>query len=193
MAAVYRYFNPALVEVLANAKFGSMSKFLTAAKRDASWWHRSKKKPTVKVYDIEKLAELLGCHPADLFNESAETNEVEEPKMLYLASNSAVNERIAQVITLKANGSQVRFSELTGLGESQVSNITTKKHAPGFSTLSKIITTFPNLNARWLITGQGGPITSEQDDHNLRALLESKDEIIKLLRSQIEVSTKKNS
>lgn len=185
MATVYHYFNPAIVELLASAKFGSMSKFLEAAKREASWWHRSKKKPTIKWHDLELLSELLGCHPGEFIEETQSSNMVADELVPYTANNAAISNRISQLITLKAGGSQARFAEITQMGESQVSNITTKKHSPGFHTLSRIINAFPNINARWLFTGAGSPISSEAEDSNLRALLESKDEIINLLKLQL--------
>lgn len=185
MATVYHYFNPAIVELLATAKFGSMSKFLTIAKREASWWHRSKKKPTVKWHDLELLAEVLGCHPCEFIEEMQNGGGVSEELVPYTSSNSAISNRITQLITLKTSGSQARFAEITQMGESQVSNITTKKHSPGFHTLSRIVNAFPDINARWLLTGSGSPIASEAEDSSLRALLESKDEIINLLKAQL--------
>lgn len=188
MESLYHYFNPAIVELLAKAKYGSMNKFLEQVKREPSWWHRSKKKPTIKWFDLEELAIALGCHPSEFLEESqiTKTDLAEESAILYTANTAAVSIRIQQLITIHAEGSQKRFSEMTGIGESQVSNMVTKKHAPGFNTLSRIINGFPNLNARWLLTGVGSPISSEHEDQNLRALLDSKDEIIRLLRAQLE-------
>ncbi len=186
MKNVYDYFNPAMVELFAVAKYGSMAKFLAATGREASWWHRSKKKATIKLRDVEQLAESLDCHPCDFMEEGLSGNMLDQERAAYSSASALISDRIQILITTKAAGSQVRFAEAVGIGESQVSNITTKKHAPGFQTLSRIVGAYPDINARWLLTGHGSPTASDREDSTLRDLLESKDEIIRLLKLQLQ-------
>lgn len=188
MERLYRFFNPSIVELIAKQKFGSMNKFLLATERQPSWWHRSKKASTIKLSDVESMAVDLGVHPSDFLEDSerfTQTNMAEETAILYAANNAAITQRLNQLVQMKADNNQARFSELTGISKAQVSNLIAKKHSPGFHTLSRIIRTFSDINARWLLTGEGSPIASETDNQDLRELLASKEEIISLLKSQV--------
>ena len=189
MKRVYDYFNPAMVELFAVAKYGSMAKFLAATGREASWWHRSKKKATIKLRDVEQLAEALDCHPCDFMEESISGDLVAGERATYSSAGALISDRIQILITSKAAGSQVKFAEAVGIGESQVSNITTKKHAPGFQTLSRIVNAYPDINARWLLTGHGSLMASDREDATFRDLLDSKDEIIRLLKQQLQAKS----
>lgn len=185
MEAEYLYFRPSLVEMFAKQKMGSVSKLLKHMNKEASWWYRSKQKPTIKLHDVELIAEALSLHPSDFYAETEQTDMVQEEAVQYAANNAAISQRVMQVVQTKTENNQTRFSELVGLSKGQVSNIVAKKHAPGFHTLSRILKAFPDVSARWLITGDGAMNTNDNQDQNLVALLESKEEIIKLLKSQI--------
>lgn len=187
MESDYIYFRPSLVEMFAKQKLGSVSKLLQNMGKEASWWYRSKQKPTIKLHDVELISQALGLHPCDFYTETeqADTDIVQEEAVQYAANNAAISQRVMQVVQTKTDNNQTRFSELVGLSKGQVSNIVSKKHAPGFHTLSRILKAFPDVSARWLITGDGSMNTNDHQDQNLVALLESKEEIIKLLKSQI--------
>jgi hypothetical protein len=186
MVLEYHYFNPALVEMIAKSKHGSMAKFLKAINKEGSWWHRSKKNGTIKWADIEGLADSLSVHPCEFMTDHQHSDLApEETAALYTVQHSEIAKRFMHIVALKANNSQVRFSEITGIGTGQVSNITTKRHIPGFMTISKIAAAFPDINCRWLLTGEGSPIGSETENKNLLELIKSKDEIISLLKDQL--------
>jgi transcriptional regulator with XRE-family HTH domain len=183
--AQYYYFQPSLVEFFAKQKMGSISNLLKAIEKDGSWWHRSKKKPTIKVFDVERLAQALNVHPTEFYSYSESDNKVEEEAVLYVSQNAEISARILQLVQIKSENNQTKFAESTGISKAQISNIIGKKHAPGFHTISRIIKSFPDISARWLLVGEGSPLSSEKEDRNLRELVESKDEIIKLLKSKL--------
>jgi transcriptional regulator with XRE-family HTH domain len=183
--ANYLFFQPSLVEYFAKQKMGSISKLLEAVNKDGSWWYRSKAKTTIKLHDVERLANALGMHPGEFYTTSESENVVQETVALYTSENSAISSRITQLVQIKAENNQSTFSEMIGITKGQVSNILNKKHAPGFHTLSKIIRAFPDISARWLLTGEGSVVSNEREDQSLRELVKSKDEIIGLLKSQL--------
>jgi len=184
--ANYLYFQPSLVEYFAKQKLGSISKLLAAIEKDGSWWYRSKAKPTIKLHDVERLANALGMHPGEFYATAESENVVQETAMLYTSENSAISARILQLVQIKAENNQSVFSDMIGLTKGQVSNILNKKHAPGFHTLSRIIRAFPDISARWLLTGEGSVVSNEREDQSLRELVKSKDEIIGLLKNQLQ-------
>jgi len=94
--------------------------------------------------------------------------------------------KLHDVVQIKAENNQSVFSDMIGLTKGQVSNILNKKHAPGFHTLSRIIRAFPDISARWLLTGEGSVVSNEREDQSLRELVKSKDEIIGLLKNQLQ-------
>lgn len=183
----YVYFQPTLVELFAKQKLGSMSSLLERINKDGSWWFRSKKKPTIKIYDIERLAKELNVHPTEFFGYGEDnTTEVEEPATVYASLNAEISARIAQLVQIKTANNQTNFAESTNISKGQISNIIARKHSPGFGSLTKILKAYPDVNARWLLMGEGGPLKSEQTDKTIQDLLASKDEIIKLLRQKID-------
>lgn len=184
MPNTYKFFSPERVEYLAKAKFSSMKKFLQAISKGGPWWHRSKTLATIKMADIELMANSLGVHPNAFMIQQADrlTPSVDCP---FDDPENGISERIELVILEYTQNSKDKFSQLTKISRAQISNITRKQHAPGFSTLQRIVLTFPTLSCRWLLTGKGkmtAPVTSETE--TLRQLLESKDELIKMLKAQ---------
>lgn len=67
-----------------------------------------------------------------------------------------INERISYLIDLQTNGNRKKFSEKIGFAAQVVSNIVSgRKSKPSFDVINSIISTFDDLNANWLITGEG--------------------------------------
>lgn len=65
-----------------------------------------------------------------------------------------MNTRIKQLMDYK----QISPSELAdaiGVQRSNVTHVLQGRNKPGFQFISKLLETFPELNAKWLITGQG--------------------------------------
>lgn len=58
-------------------------------------------------------------------------------------------------LILKANNlSSAEFCDRIGVKRSNLSHVLNGRNKPGLDFLSKIINTFPNVNAAWLLTGQ---------------------------------------
>ncbi|WP_163711853.1 helix-turn-helix domain-containing protein [Mangrovibacterium lignilyticum] len=65
-----------------------------------------------------------------------------------------MNIRIKQIMDYK----QISSSELAdtiGVQRSNVTHVLQGRNKPGFQFISKLLETFPDINAKWLITGQG--------------------------------------
>ena len=70
-----------------------------------------------------------------------------------------INERIKGLIRLLANNKQNSFAETTGIPASSLSGMLgLRQSSPSFSTLMKIINTYPNLNLHWFLYGIGEPL-----------------------------------
>lgn len=69
----------------------------------------------------------------------------------------SVKERL--IIFIKKNGlSQRRFEETVGISNGYVNSL---RHAPSATKLQMIIDAFPQLNEKWLLTGDGEMLKSE--------------------------------
>jgi transcriptional regulator with XRE-family HTH domain len=47
------------------------------------------------------------------------------------------------------------FADQIGIQRSSLSHVLNGRNNPGFSFIQKILTTYPQINSRWLITGEG--------------------------------------
>lgn len=62
-------------------------------------------------------------------------------------------ERILQIIKYATNGNKAHFAEMLGWKGQYLQNIL--KGSIGITPISTILEKFPDINARWLILGQG--------------------------------------
>lgn len=66
-----------------------------------------------------------------------------------------VNQRITKIYE-NLQISQYRFAKDTGISTATLNNIVLDSEGkPSFTTIQKILNSYKNLNARWLITGEG--------------------------------------
>jgi transcriptional regulator with XRE-family HTH domain len=66
-----------------------------------------------------------------------------------------VNQRIIKIYE-NLQITQYRFAKDTGISTATLNNIVTEiEGKPSFSTIQKILTTYKDLNARWLMMGEG--------------------------------------
>lgn len=65
-----------------------------------------------------------------------------------------MKDRIQKIIE-EENMSPSRFADEVGLNRPAVSHILNGRNNPGLEALQKILNRFPNINAAWLITGNG--------------------------------------
>lgn len=78
-------------------------------------------------------------------------------------SQQTVNQRIKIAIdSLKIT--QKAFSEVIGISEKVTSNVKKGKNPPNFLMIESIIRHFPQINARWLILGEGDMWDFEPED-----------------------------
>lgn len=75
-----------------------------------------------------------------------------------------INDRIRILIDLLADGKQKKFADDIGLQAATINGIVgTRGNDPSFSTLKKIIDTYPNIDVNWLMKGEGKPLTTSDD------------------------------
>lgn len=68
---------------------------------------------------------------------------------------ASISERLTALVQATA-GTQKAFAAKTGLLQSAISSYATGRSAPGSEALAAVIKAFPNVNVRWLLTGEGG-------------------------------------
>lgn len=68
-----------------------------------------------------------------------------------------INERFAEILRLK-NLSIKEASELTGLKEGYLRKLSTPDQSFGIEPLKTIMSSFPDINSNWLLTGNGEPL-----------------------------------
>jgi hypothetical protein len=67
----------------------------------------------------------------------------------------SINERIARVMDLKADGNRTRFGEILGTTPQYVAKIIKEGGSVGIEPVTKILRYWPDIDARWLILGEG--------------------------------------
>lgn len=65
-----------------------------------------------------------------------------------------MKDRINEFI-VSENLTAAEFADKIGVQRSSVSHVLNGRNNPGFSFIQKILDTFPQLNSRWLLTGNG--------------------------------------
>ncbi len=65
-----------------------------------------------------------------------------------------MKDRLLKFLT-KEQLSSARFAEIIGVQPSSISHLLSGRNKPGFDFIQKILTSFPMLNAEWLILGKG--------------------------------------
>jgi transcriptional regulator with XRE-family HTH domain len=71
-----------------------------------------------------------------------------------IQQQSAMRERITQIINSEKI-TPAEFADKIGVQRSSLSHVINGRNNPGFSFIQKILETFPTINSRWLLTGQG--------------------------------------
>ncbi|MBN1180946.1 MAG: helix-turn-helix transcriptional regulator [Bacteroidales bacterium] len=65
-----------------------------------------------------------------------------------------MKDRIVKFLT-KNGLSSTRFADEIGVQRSSISHILSGRNKPSFDFIEKMLLTYPNLNAQWLIVGKG--------------------------------------
>ena len=90
-----------------------------------------------------------------------------------------VKERL--IIFMRKKGlSQKRFEQAVGLSNGYINQL---RHSPSATKLQRIIDAFPDLNDKWLMTGQGEMLKTEKKEEERPTfdVTVDKDTLIKLL------------
>lgn len=61
--------------------------------------------------------------------------------------------RLQMLLEEKAQGNKAEFSRLTGISVHAFGHVLNRKHLPKVDMIHKILMAFPDVDARWLITG----------------------------------------
>lgn len=90
-----------------------------------------------------------------------------------------INDRIRLI--LKANNlTSSEFADKIGVKRSNLSHVLSGRNKPGLEFLSKVIESFPNVNASWLITGtqRNGDFQEESNEVKPEEAMASSNQII---------------
>ncbi|MGV8139502.1 MAG: helix-turn-helix domain-containing protein [Mangrovibacterium sp.] len=75
-----------------------------------------------------------------------------------------MNERIKQFMDRKGL-SPSEFADAISVQRSNITHILHGRNNPGFQFITKMLEKFPDINARWLLTGEGEMIVQERSEN----------------------------
>lgn len=75
-----------------------------------------------------------------------------------------MNTRLAKLIEVAYNGRQVDFADEVGMSAPQVNAYINGKKGLGITAVTTILKAMPELNARWLILGEGNMFLNDKVD-----------------------------
>lgn len=73
-----------------------------------------------------------------------------------------MRERIQKIIDAEGI-TAAEFADMIGVQRSNVSHVLNGRNNPGFSFIQKVLETFPKVNSRWLLTGEGELYNNEKN------------------------------
>ncbi len=71
-----------------------------------------------------------------------------------------MKDRIAQIIDNKAL-TPSKFADIVGIQRSRISHIMSGRNNPSIDVVTKIVSKFPEIDLRWLMTGEGEMLSSD--------------------------------
>jgi len=75
-----------------------------------------------------------------------------------------IHERLLDIIQYKTSGKQADFAEIMGWSPQYLNRLTKGESGIGIRPIVALLEKFPELNARWLLLGEGAMITSAADE-----------------------------
>ena len=102
-----------------------------------------------------------------------------------------VKQRLVKYLKFKGLG-QNKFEAMAGIGNGYISNL---KKAPGTGHLTKILNAAPDLNERWLMTGEGEMLKTEKKEEEPRPTMNvsvDKDTLIRLMLHSMKMNEMEN-
>lgn len=72
--------------------------------------------------------------------------------------------RIQHLVNIKAAGNKSRFARMVGWQPQYMARVTKEDGASiGLAIVTKILEAFPDVDGRWLVLGEGEPITADNE------------------------------
>jgi len=71
-----------------------------------------------------------------------------------------MKDRIAQIIDYKAL-TPSKFADIIGIQRSRISHIMSGRNNPSIDVVTKIVSKFPEIDLKWLMTGEGEMLSSD--------------------------------
>lgn len=79
-----------------------------------------------------------------------------------------IHDRLLEIIQYKTSGKQAEFAEIMGWSPQYLNRLTKGESGIGIRPIISLLEKFPELNARWLLLGEGAMITSGADEMKRR-------------------------
>lgn len=79
-----------------------------------------------------------------------------------------IHERLLDIIQYKTSGKQAEFADIMGWSPQYLNRLTKGESGIGIRPIIALLEKFPELNARWLLLGEGAMITSGVDEMKKR-------------------------
>ena len=79
-----------------------------------------------------------------------------------------IHERLLDIIQYKTSGKQAEFADIMGWSPQYLNRLTKGESGIGMRPIIALLEKFPELNARWLLLGEGAMITSGVDEMKKR-------------------------
>ena len=79
-----------------------------------------------------------------------------------------IHDRLLDIIQYKTSGKQAEFAEIMGWSPQYLNRLTKGESGIGIRPIVALLEKFPELNARWLLLGEGAMITSGADEMKRR-------------------------
>lgn len=75
-----------------------------------------------------------------------------------------MNSRLRKIIELKTGGNQAEFAALMGWSNQYISRMVRGESGIGIRPVVSILEKFPDIDARWLLLGEGAMVSSGADE-----------------------------
>ena len=98
----------------------------------------------------------------------------------------SINERIAFIVKAKS-GNSARFSELLETSPQYINKLMKPGGSVGIEPISKILKIFPDIDARWLILGEGDPFIRTKKEEAIRSTIDDRVKTLISLEKYIPV------
>jgi transcriptional regulator with XRE-family HTH domain len=92
-----------------------------------------------------------------------------------------MKKRIERIL-VKYQITSAQFADIVGVQRSSISHILSGRNKPSFDFIQKILVKYPEINAKWLITGEG-----DIDSDEIKPLLNSDSSIQGLFNTNVKV------